>query len=52
MKKGVPQGSIPGPTLFSMYLKSLGDMLFEEHISYQMYADDTMLYFGCKTCQE
>ena len=52
MKTGVDQGSILGPNLFCLFLTTLGDMLREENISYQMYADASMLYFDCKTFQE
>ena len=41
---GILQGSIPGPTLFLLYINDLpGDIICDIAI----YADDTTLYFKC-----
>ena len=45
LDSGVPQGSIRGPMLFSVYFTPLGDLLKEIKVKYQLYADDTLLYF-------
>ena len=42
IKCGVPQGSIPGPLFFLVYINDLKNIMHD--IKYQLYADDTVLY--------
>ena len=49
LEYGVPQGSVLGPVLFSLYMAPLEDIIIRHGLDSVIFADDSQLYVACRT---
>ena len=48
LNSGIPQGSVLGPILFTIYTAPIDDICRNSHVEFHLYADDMQIYLSFK----